>query len=86
MSSGIFNFGSYFGVPHVEVCNTDPHYIVYCYENLMDNGGISREIYRQAIMIIHDGEMDVDFDEEAAIIQQELEDIENEDWERNTGC
>jgi len=72
---------------HEEVMVQDPHYIVYCYENIMDNGGISREVYRQAIMIIHDGDMTEEYDEDVAMLQQELtEELEDELWERNTGC
>lgn len=67
-----FTYGSYYGVPHEEVLNTDPHYIVYCYEHIMDNGGISRDIYRQAIMMIHREDMSEEYDEDMALIEQEL--------------
>ena len=49
-----FNSGAYLGKTHKEVANTDPQYIIQAYEERHDNGGISNEIYRLAVINLNE--------------------------------
>lgn len=49
-----FTSGKYFGKSHKYVCSIDPQYIIGVYETHMDNGGISRELYRLAVLLIEE--------------------------------
>lgn len=49
-----FTTGKYQGRTHKFVCTIDPNYILHVYENFMDHGGISNEMYRLAEVLIQE--------------------------------
>lgn len=51
---GTFKTGKYAGRSHKEVLGYDPDYILMAYEEHHDNGGISRECYRMAQLVLEE--------------------------------
>lgn len=50
----VFAFGKYKGKQMLRVLDADPSYIVWCYNNIANHGGVSKRMYEKALGSVDD--------------------------------
>ena len=70
-----FQYGSYYDQEVTDVAETDPHYVIYCYENIRDHG-IPVEVFQRAVELVHgeinDLEDELDKEGDDVVVLQEF--------------